>query len=279
MAGIRLVTDSACDLEPAMLEGHPVEVVHLDVRLGEIPPSVTRTWTPAQFWEECAKTEVLPETSAPSPGAFEEAFRRAGEAGADEVVCVTLSSKLSATYQAARAAAESLSSELPVQVLDSLSVTIGEGFAVLDGAAVAEQGGSADDVLKAVSATLSQVRMYATFDTLENLRKGGRIGGAQAFVGSLLSIKPVIEFRDGEVEPESRQRTRSRSLEYLAEKARSLGELSRLHVIHAAAPDVEVMMDLLAKFHDRSSISTSYIGPVIGTHSGPGTMGVCCQLA
>ncbi len=279
MPATRLVTDSASDLTREEAAGRGVEIVDLDVRLGEIPPSETRTWPAERFWEECAKTDALPETSAPSPGAFKEAFSRAGEQGADEVVCVTLSSKLSATYQAARTAAESLARELPVRVLDSLSVTIGEGYAVLDGAAVAEAGGSADEVEQAVMATLAGIRMYATFDTLENLRKGGRIGGAQAFVGSLLSIKPVIEFRDGGVEPESRQRTRSRSLRYLADKARSLGALSRLAVMHAAAPDLEVMLDMLAEFYDRDSIKTSYIGPVIGTHAGPGTVGICCQLA
>ncbi len=279
MPGTRLVTDSAADLEEAELAGRSIEIVHLDVRLGDIGPATTRSWSPRQFWEECAKTDQLPETSAPSPGAFREAFTRAGEAGADEVVCVTLSSKLSATYQAAQAAAESLAGELRIRVIDSLSVTVGEGFAVLDGLAVAEGGGTADEVERTVTATLAKIRMFATFDTLENLRKGGRIGGAQAFVGSLLSIKPVIEFRDGAVEPESRQRTRTRSLSYLAEKARSLGPLARLAVMHAAAPDLEVMLDLLGEFYDRQAIETNYIGPVIGTHAGPGTVGICCQLA
>jgi DegV family protein with EDD domain len=275
----RLVTDSACDLEKSELAGRAIEIVDLDVRLGEIGPETTRQWKAAEFWEACAKTDVLPETSAPSPGAFQEAFRRAGEAGADSVVCVTLSSKLSATYQAAAAAAEAMAGELAIEVVDSLSVTIGEGLAALDGLAVAEAGGAPQEVVAAVRATLQKIRMFATFDTLENLRKGGRIGGAQAFVGSLLSIKPVIEFRDGVVEPESRQRTRSRSLQYLADKARSLGPLERLVVMHSAASDVDYILDLLAEFYDRDKITTSYIGPVIGTHSGPGTIGVCCQLA
>lgn len=279
MPGVRLVTDSASDLDEATLAGRRLEVVHLDVRLGEIPPETTRQWSPAQFWAECAKTDVLPETSAPSPGAFREAFARAGEQGAETVVCLTLSSKLSATYQAATAAAEAMRQELEVRVVDSLSVTVGEGLAALAGTAVAEQGGSADEVVAAISSSLERTRMFATFDTLENLRKGGRIGGAQAFVGSLLSIKPVIEFKGGVVEPESRQRTRRRSLEYLAEKARQVGPLERLAVMHAAAPDVDVMVDLLADFFERDKITVSYIGPVIGTHSGPGTIGVCCQLA
>lgn len=279
MAGIRLVTDSAADLDPQAMAARGVAIVQLDVRLGDSGPAVTRQWSPEEFWRQCDKSDVLPETSAPSPGAFQQAFAAAKEEGADGVVCVTISSKLSATYQSAAAAAGAVAADIPVNVVDSLSITMGEGIGVLAGLDAAEDGASIDEVEAAVRAALSRTHVFGTFNTLDNLRKGGRIGGAQAFLGSLLSIKPVIEIRDGVVEPESRQRTRSRSLEYLADKVKSAGPLKRLAVIHAAAPDVETLIGLLAGTLDRNQIIVTNIGPVIGTHAGHGAVGVCYEVA
>lgn len=276
MAVIRLVTDSAADLDRLEMARRDVAVVPLDVRLGTYGPEVTKDWTPEEFWQHCASTDVLPETSAPSPGAFKEAFERAASAGADGIVCVTLSSKLSATYQAALAAATE-SPGIPVRVVDSLSVTMGEGLGVLAGLDAAESGASLEQVEQAVRESLAKTKVYGTFDTLDNLRKGGRVGGAQALIGSLLSIKPVIEVREGQVEPESRQRTRTRSLEYLAAKVSTAGPIRRLAVMHAAAPDVDSLVTKLAEQVPREEIVVTYIGPVIGTHSGPGAIGVCFE--
>ena len=279
MPGIRLVTDSGADLDRGEMAAAGVTIVDLDVRLGEIGPETTRTWGPQEFWTQCAKSDVLPETSAPSPGAFKEAFEAAASEGADGVVCVTLSSKLSATHQAAAAAAAALAGTLPVRVVDSLSATMGEGLGVLAGLEEARAGGDLDAVESAVRAALGRVRVYGTLDTLDNLRKGGRIGGAQAFFGSLLSIKPVIEIRDGIVEAESRQRTRTRSLQYLADKVRQAGPLSRLAVMHAAAPDVDQLVELVSEYVPHDELVVSYIGPVIGTHAGPRSIGVSFELA
>lgn len=279
MPGIRLVTDSAADLDRTAMDAAGVAIVDLDVRLGDIGPETTKEWSPEEFWLQCSKSDVLPETSAPSPGAFQAAFAAAQADGADGVVCVTLSSKLSATYQAAAAAAEAMGAELPVRVIDSLSVTMGEGLGVLAGVAAADAGGDLDAVEAAVRSSLERARVYGTLDTLDNLRKGGRIGGAQAFFGSLLSIKPVIEVADGQVEPESRQRTRTRALQYLADKVRDAGTISQLAVMHAAAPDVDHFVNLVAEHFEREKIIVTYIGPVIGTHAGPSCIGVCYELA
>jgi DegV family protein with EDD domain len=277
MARIALVTDSAADLERAAMTERGVAIVDLDIRLGDLGPETTREWSPEEFWAQCAKSDVLPETSAPSPGAFQAAFLAARDAGADGVVCVTLSSKLSATYQAAAAARDGIEGQFPVRVVDSLLVTMGEGLAVMAGLEAAEAGGDLDAVEQAVRSTLGRTEVYGTLDTLDNLRKGGRIGSTQAFFGSLLSIKPVIEVRDGLVEPESRQRTRSRSLQYLADKVRDAGPIDRLAVVHAAAPDVADFVALVGKHFDPDKIVVNFIGPVIGTHAGPGSVGVCFQ--
>ncbi len=278
MATIRVVTDSAADLDPSVAKEQGIAIVGLDVRLGQIGPEVTRDWSPEQFWQECAKSSALPETSAPSPGAFVEAFTSAADDGCDGVVCITISSKLSATYQAAVAGATEVADRIPVTVVDSLSVTMGEGLLALDAARSASAGATMDEIAAAAERGKEKVRVYGALDTLDNLRKGGRIGSAQAIFGSLLSIKPVIEVRDGVVEAESRQRTRTRSLEYLADKVKNAGEIDQLAVVHAAAADVDALVTMLATRFPRDQLWLSYIGPVIGTHSGAGGVGVCFKL-
>jgi DegV family protein with EDD domain len=207
-----------------------------------------------------------------------EAFQAALADGCDGVVCITISSKLSATYQAACAGAGEVADRIDVRVVDSLSVTMGEGLLALEAAKAANSGVGLEAIVEAANHGVERVRVYGALDTLDNLRKGGRIGSAQAIFGSLLAIKPVIEVRDGVVEAESRQRTRTRSLEYLAEKVTSAGDVEQLAVVHAAAGDVDVLLDMLAKRFPREQILVSYIGPVIGTHSGAGGIGVCFKL-
>jgi DegV family protein with EDD domain len=278
MASIRVVTDSGADLDPSVAKDQGVAIVELDVRLGDIGPEVTRTWSVQEFWRHCANSSALPETSAPSPGAFVEAFVSAIADGCDGVVCITLSSKLSATYQAACAGALEVADRIAVRVVDSLSVTMGEGILALEAARAARAGGGLDEIADTAMRDRDQIRVYGTLDTLDNLRKGGRIGSAQAIFGSLLAIKPVIEVRDGVVEAESRQRTRTRSLGYLADKVKDAGDVEVLAVVHAAATDVGSFISLLADKFPSDEILVSYIGPVIGTHSGPGTVGVCYKL-
>lgn len=278
MGSIRVVTDGGSDLDADVARERDIAIVDLDVRLGDIGPEVTKTWSREDFWRHCGSSPILPETSAPSPGAFKQTFEEAADLGAEGVVCVTLSSGLSATYQAACAGAAEVADRLPVRVVDSLSVTMGEGLMVLEAARAAQTGGALDEIADALAAMRPKIHVFGTLDTLDNLRKGGRIGGAQAFFGSLLSIKPVIEVRGGVVEAESKQRTRTRSLEYLAAKVAEAGDLDELAVVHANAPDVEAMVSLLARNFPRERILISYIGPVIGTHSGAGGIGVCFKV-
>ncbi len=279
MAGIRVVTDSAGDLPTKLVEQHDIRIVPLDVRLGDWGPDEMRLIEPAEFWRRCAITDALPETSAPSPGAFAECFSQAADDGCTGVVCLTLSAGLSATYQAACSGAAELRERIDIRVVDTRFVTLGEAMIVLEAAEVAAETGDLDATEAAAQALVSKVRVLGALDTMENLRKGGRIGSARALLGSLLSIKPIIEIRDGVVEAESRQRTRTRSLEYLASKVKQAGPLDGLAVAHAAAPDLDVLLGMLAAIFPPEDILVSYIGPVIGTHAGPGCIGVCYRLA
>lgn len=271
---IRVVTDSASDLSLEMAAGEGVEVVPLTVRFGNDEFVDRRDLSPAQFWDRLSTSSLLPETAAPSPGAFEEVFRAAAEAGAAGVVCITISSALSATFQAAQLAAQNVSEAIPVEVVDSRAVTMAQGNVALRAARSAASGGTLEEVAAAARELVPRTRTFAALDTLENLKKGGRIGSAQALLGSMLSIKPIIEVADGKVEPESKQRTRARSLRYLADKVRGALPVADVAVMHGAAPDVGILIDLLAEFHPRDQILVGDIGAVIGSHAGPGVVGV-----
>ncbi|MBA2751284.1 MAG: DegV family protein [Actinobacteria bacterium] len=271
---LRIITDSACDLPPELAERHGIEIVPLTVRFGDEELVDRRDLTPRQFWDRLAHSDVLPETAAPSPGAFEAAYRKAAEDGCEGVVCVTISAGLSATYEAAQLAAQAMTDSIPVRVVDSRAVALAEGLMAVRAAEMAGEGAGIDDVVRELEDLVRRSRTFAALDTLENLKKGGRIGGAQAFVGSMLSIKPIIQVSEGKVEPESRQRTRAKALRYLAEKVRQHEPVDMLAVMHGDAPDLDEMLDLLSSTRSREEIVVGDVGAVIGTHTGPRVMGV-----
>lgn len=270
---VHVVTDSACDLPPELAAELGIRIVPLTIRFADEEFVDRRDLTPAEFWARCAASPVLPETAAPAPGLFEDAFRAAATEGADGIVCINLSGRLSATIESARVAAKAVAADIPVRVIDSLSLTMGLGMMCVLAARAAREGASLEEVAAVVDDLVGRTRVFATLDTLENLKKGGRIGGAAALVGSVLSIKPVIEVRGGVVEQESKQRTRSRALAYLVDKVRSFGAVENLAIVHGNAPDVEEFRTLLASAYP-GEIVVSELGPVIGTHSGPRAMGV-----
>jgi DegV family protein with EDD domain len=278
MGLVRVVTDSSCDLPASEVQEHDITVVPLTIRFGEEELVDRRDLTPRQFWARVATSAVLPSTAAPAPGAFEAAFRAAAAGGADGVVCINLSSLLSATIQAAEAAARAVVDEVAVQVIDSKSVTMGLGTIVLEAARRAEAGASVDEVAKVAEDLARRTRVHGALDTLENLKKGGRIGKAQALLGSILSVKPVIEVRNGEVEPGPKVRTRGRALQYLADKVAAEPAVENLAVMHGDAPDVDQLVALLAPHYPPERIVIGDLGAVVGSHAGPRTIGVAFQV-
>ena len=191
------------------------------------------------------------------------------------MVCINISSALSGTQQSARAAADAVADRIRVLTVDSRSATMGQGLIVLDVAALAASGAPAEDLVARAESLTGQTLVFGAVDTLEHLEKGGRIGGAKAMLGTLLSIKPVITITDGVVEEESKQRTRSRSLKYLAGKAEAAGSISRIAVCNGAATDIDEFVALLDGVKSEHPLVVVDLGPVVGTHTGPGTIGLC----
>jgi DegV family protein with EDD domain len=278
MPGIRVVVDSAADLPAPVVDELGIRVVPLTFRFGSEEYVDRRDLTTKQFWEKCDASPTLPETAAPSPGAFEQTFRALAEEGADGIVCVNLSGDLSATTRSAELAAASVASTVPVRVIDSRSVSLGQGQIAIAAARLGAEGKGLDDVTGAALDLVPRTRLYASLDTLENLKKGGRIGGAKAMVATMLSFKPVIEVRDGVVHEEAKPRTRSRSLAYLVDKITSHGAVEHVAVVHAEAPDLEDFLDLVGAVFPRDEILVADVGGTIGTHAGRGAIGVTFQV-
>ena len=221
-----------------------------------------------------AASDVLPQTACPSPGAFEEAFRRAADAGADAVVCITISSDLSNTLQSAQTAAVGVGTRLPVRVIDSKSVSSGLGTLVLEAARAARAAADVDTVLAKVRSLVPKTHVIAALNTLENLKKGGRIGGARAMLGSMLSIKPVIDITGGEVEEAGKPRTRRKAMHMLYERMLEAGSIDHVAVMHGGAHDIGEFLDLIAAKFPRDSIRLGQLGAIIGTHGGAEIIGV-----
>jgi DegV family protein with EDD domain len=269
---VRIVTDSSADLSADEVDRLGIEVVPLSIRFGSEEYTDGVDLTVEQFYEKLASSADLPETAAPAPGAFEEAFRRQAQAGADAIVCINLSSGLSATYQSAQTAASA--GDLDVRVVDSRSITSGLGTQVTLAAEAAAGGASADDVVALVEGLVGRTHVMGALDTLDNLKKGGRIGGAQALLGSLLSIKPLLDISSGEVAEAGKARTRRKALEWLRDQIFALPVVEHLCVAHGMAPDLDEMLALLAPRYPADTIRVTTIGPTIGTHGGPRVMGL-----
>lgn len=275
MAGVRIVTDSSCDLDEADTTALDIGVVPLSIRFGDDEYVDREELDVERFYSLMHSTGLLPETAAPSPGRFEQAFRDARDAGADTVVCINLSSALSATMQSAQAAARALEGELDVRVVDSRSITGGLGTMVLEAATMARDGADADAVVARVESMIPRTDIYGALNTLDNLKKGGRIGGAQHLLGSMLSVKPLIRIVDGAVEEAGKPRTRRRALEALRDKLYEAGEVESLSILHGEADDIDDFLDMISERYPRDTIRLGKIGAVIGSHGGPAVIGIC----
>ena len=275
---VRVVTDSASDLTDEEASALGITIVPLSIRFGE-EELIDRIELGAdEFYARMAASDDVPGTAAPPPGAFKTAFDNCFEDGANTVVCINLSSGVSATLEAAEVGARELG-DRDIRIIDSRSVTSGLGTMVLTAGRTANNGASAEEVVSVVESLKQRTYVYAALDTLENLKKGGRIGSAQALLGNMLSIKPIIDFSSGVVEEAAKLRTRKKSLVWLRDKLAEHGDrVENLSVMHAQAEDIEDFLELLATVVDPSTTRVGSLGPVVASHAGPGVVGMSFTL-
>lgn len=274
MPGVYVVTDSSSDLVEAEIEPFDLEIVPLSIRFGADEFTDRKDLSVHAFYERMATEPELPQTACPSPGAFEEAFQRAERAGADAVVCLTISGQLSNTVQSAHTAAASFVGRMPVHVVDSRSVSSGLGTLVLTAARRARDGADVDAIVDLLHRLVARTHVLAALNTLENLKRGGRIGGARALVASVLSIKPLIDITGGVVEEAGRARTRTKVLQLLADRLLGAGDIEQVAVMHGEATDIEQFLGLIAARFPRTAIRVGELGAVIGSHGGAEVIGV-----
>jgi DegV family protein with EDD domain len=274
MPRVAIVTDSASDIPPAEAAQHGIGVAPLLVTFGTTEFRTGVDISAERFWEMMvAPAAPFPKTAACSPGDFQAAFKAAFDAGAEAVVCITVGGKLSGTNKSARIAREAMA-DRAIHVIDGESASYGFGIPVLLAAEMAAAGVDAADIVAMVERRLADTRFYVVLETLEYLRRGGRISAAQAAIGSVLSVKPIITISDGLVETADRPRTRGKARARLLDLL-TAQPIERAVVVHAQAPDIEAFADELSARAgiDRASMTIRLIGPSIGPHVGPGAYG------
>jgi DegV family protein with EDD domain len=272
---VRIVTDSTADLPPQFAHDLGISVVPLSVIFGD---EVYREGIDIDhdlFYDKLINGKVFPTTSAPSVGDFLEVYEPLLK-DTDEIVSIHLSSKLSATHENACQAAQSLSDRgARIEVIDSRVVSLGLTFVTVAAARAARQGGGIDEVRAAVDRTIERIRIYILLDTLEYVRRGGRIGRARAFLGAMLRVKPMLALRDGEVHPQERVRTKRHALERLFQIATSYPNVREVAIGYSTTPqDAHDFQQRLAEVMPHLNIWVTRVGPVIGSHGGPGILGV-----
>ncbi len=269
---VMIVTDSTSDIPPEALGNLPIKIVPLKI---EIDDRVYRDMVDLSREEflERLKSGEMPKTSQPSVGEFQIAFDELIGQGFD-VVAIHISPKLSGTFNSASTAARNVGSE-HLTVIDSGSVSIGLGVLVLFAAELAASGHRSREIAERVERRKDQIWVVAALETLEYLRRGGRIGATSAFLGSALQIKPVIQVKDGEILPLERVRTFKRALERLLALTDEQGPFDRLAVLHLGAPDgAAKLIDQLREHQPDIDILLGQMGTVVGTYGGPGIMGI-----
>lgn len=277
---VAIVTDSTCDLPPDLAEVLGIRVVPLSVAFGARDLYSRVTVTDEEFYAELAASDELPTTSQPVGPWFEEAWADAADTGHDAIVSLHVSDALSGTVDRARTMASS--SPIPVHVVDSRQVSGGLALQVLAAVRAARNGLDVAEVVAATDAVRRATTSVLAVDTLEYLRRGGRLSGAQAMVGTALRMRPVLGVQGGRIELLDRARTWSKAVERLVERAteHATDEPQHAVIAHALAP--ERARELLVAVSERVEVAESLqvvIGPVVGTHTGPGAVGVALAPA
>ena len=274
MSHVAIVTDSASDLPPELGAKQGIAIVPLNVSFGPETFRANVTLTTNQFWERMLAPDApFPTTAAASPGDFLNEFRHAFDNGASAVVCVTVSGSLSGTLKSAQVAASMLP-DREIHVIDSRTASMGHGMLAQLGAELSAEGVSGAEIARVLEQRKADVDLYVALDTLEYLKRGGRISGARAAVGTMLSIKPIITVIDGVVENADRERSRAKARERTLQLL-TARPLERACILHTTNADVEAFESAFIERSglDRSRVQVMTVGPSVGPHLGPSAIG------
>ncbi|HEY41685.1 MAG TPA: DegV family protein [Dehalococcoidia bacterium] len=266
---VKIVTDSLSDLTDDIIGDLDITIVPLTVLFGRETYIDRVTITTEEFYRRLTTQNILPSTTQPTPQAFADVYNKLAEE-TDEILVITLSSKLSGTYQSAMSAIEMMEKKCRVEVIDSETVAMGLGLVVLAAAREARNGMKLEEITHFVQRSLERVHFIIYFDTLKYLAKGGRIGKAQVMLGSMLSFKPILTVKEGEISPVTRVRSQVAGIEYLFNFVTSFHQIDALAVEHSTQPEIaDRLVDRLSVALPGKPIVRSVVSPVLGVHAGP----------
>ena len=269
---VKIVTDSVSDIPPITAGELGVTIVPLFVHFGIVSYRDRIDLAPEEFYHKLTQNRVLPTTAAPPPGAFAEAYDKLAKE-TDEILAITLG--LGSTYENAIRGIELMNRKCRVEVVNSRQAIMAQGLVVIATAKAAKAGAGFDEALDVAHRSISRVDFRAAFDTLEYLQRGGRIGRAQALLGSMLRVNPIICIKNGEVFPAGRERSRAKAIDHLYNFAMSYSHIEEMAVEYATALDeAEMLIERLGSRFPKERIYRSRASPVIGTHTGPGLLAV-----
>lgn len=269
---VKVVTDSTADLPKEVAEDLGIAVVPLHIHFGDDTFQDGVTISTEGFYNLLTTGDILPKTSAPSSGMFIDTYEEIAQES-DEIISIHISTKLSATYASALVAKDGVETPCRIEVVDTLSASIGLGLLVVKAAKMARDGATLDEILEATLAAVPRTQYFGVVDTLEYLHKGGRIGKAASFLGSMLNVKPILGLRDGIAHPIERVRGRERALDRVCELVAGYESIESLAVAHTTTEDdMHALASRLSQFFPEDEILRTRCGATLGTYLGPGTL-------
>ena len=275
---VKVVTDTTADLPSSIASELGIKVVPQYVRFGDQVFKDLVEISYDEFYKRLQNDPVHPSTSQPSPKDFIDAYKSVIPAK-DGIISLHVSKKLSGTYDSAVQAKQLIVKDTVIEVIDTESVSMGLGLVAIMAARMAKQGASLKDITVAVNNAMPQMRLMGIFDTLKYLAAGGRIGKAKALLGSILSVKPVLTFKEGELQPAGQVRSRSKGIDRLVEWTGTLGKIADLAVVHTTTPDeAKALAERLGGYFPKNQIIISRLSAAVGAHAGPGTLFVVARL-
>jgi DegV family protein with EDD domain len=274
---IKIVTDSTVDLPAALIKELDVAVVPEYLLFGDQVLRDHIDISEDEFYERLLNGTVHPKTSQPTPHDFAKVYNSLSRE-ADGIISIHLSSKLSGTYSSAVQGKNLISAACQIELIDSQTVSIALGLAVIQAAKMAKSGMDLKQIVSKLGRIMANVHILMLFDTLKYLAKGGRIGKAKALLGSLLNIKPLLTVKDGELVPSNQVRTRSKGTDLLLDFVKNAGQIEDLAVVHSTTPDEAlVLAERLSSIFPKERIIMARLGPALGVHGGPGVLAIALR--
>ena len=274
---IKIVTDSAADLPAILTEEMDITVVPVYLRFGEEIYRDRVDISEEEFYQRLLYDPVHPNTTQPSPQDFTSVYDKISQE-ADGIISIHITSKLSGTYNSAVKGKEMVINQCPIEVVDSQTVSIATGLIVIQASKMAQSGMSRQEILDEVDKIIPNTHMLILFDTLKYLVKGGRVGKAKALLGSVLSVRPLLTVRDGELVPSGQVRTRSKGIDRLLDFVKTATEIQDLAILHSTTADeAQALAERTSPIFPREQTIMARLGPGLGVHGGPGILAIALR--